>query len=360
MKIKTVSFLVWFLFFIAIFDVVFVEKQKSFFKMHFSPDVIEKEDTSLSVAFLWDVMIWGRVGENIDKKWMWAVVDGTKWYLSKRDAVVMNLETTVTDQTKKMHKTYTFKAKPEHLEWLKAFNEKLVVNLANNHMYDFFEEWLKDTLVNLDNAWVDYHWAWNNAEEAYSYKMSQIWVYKFAFLWQNCVWPVRAEANEHKAWIAFFNEKKLEEQIKLAKEKADFVVFSAHCWTEYSDAITSKQRTMYKKAIDFGADVVMAHHPHWYQAVEKYKDKMIFYSLWDYIFDIHRNTRAEEGLIVTMNIEDWEIKNYVIIPTVIKWFGETYFPTKQKRKEILNNLYKISKKFGDNPTLANWIISLKD
>lgn len=357
MKVTTFSFLLWLIFFLLIFDLVLLPKEMSYFHLNFTPKIIEKEDTKLSVSFLWDVMIWWRVWKNIEKNWIWKVIDWTKWYLSKRDAVILNFEWTVTERKEAFNKKYTFKTPAKNLVWLKQFNDKLIVNLANNHSYDFFEAGLKDTMNNLKNAWIEYLGAGFNEKEAYSYKISKIGLYKFAFISQNCIWPVSAEAWENKAWIAFFDKEKMKKEIKKAKYEADFVIFSGHCWTEYSDSIQTKQASHYRAAIDAWADAVIGHHPHWYQAIEEYKWKYIFYSLGDYIFDIHRNSRAEEWIIVTMAIEDKKITDYFIIPVVIDWFWETKFPTKSKRQNILNNLYKISQKFGDIEWIKDWIIS---
>ncbi|GIW66594.1 MAG: hypothetical protein KatS3mg095_0492 [Candidatus Parcubacteria bacterium] len=46
-----------------------------------------------------------------------------------------------------------------------------------------------------------------------------------------------------------------------------------------------RQQKICKIAIDSGADLVIGHHPHVIQNIEKYKDKYIFYSLGNFIFD---------------------------------------------------------------------------
>ena len=49
-----------------------------------------------------------------------------------------------------------------------------------------------------------------------------------------------------------------------------------------------------KKLLSFGADIIVAHHPHTVQGYEKINNKMIFYSLGNFIFDTDFQ-RAQKG-----------------------------------------------------------------
>ena len=44
-------------------------------------------------------------------------------------------------------------------------------------------------------------------------------------------------------------------------------------------------RKQYKKYLDYGADIVISHHPHVVNNYETFGDKIIFYSLGNFIFD---------------------------------------------------------------------------
>lgn len=323
------------------------------------PDEIEYKN-DIEISFLWDVMIWSRVWDAMDKNWSDYVYWGTKDYLSQRDAVILNLETTVTNREEKINKTYTFKAKSEYLEWLKQFNENLVANLANNHIWDYKSEWVVDTINNLKEYDIEYFWAWNNKTEADTVKIITVEWVKIALIWQTCVNPISFWATETKAGNSRFDKDIILQEIKKSQENnADIIVYNMHCWTEYTNWPNQIQREFAHFAIDNWADLVIWHHPHRYQPVEIYNDKLIFYSLWDYIFDIFRGRRTQEWIIANIIISDKKIVWAEIIPTYTEWFWNTVISDKKKREIVLNELYNISNKLWNIEWIKSGYIKFK-
>jgi poly-gamma-glutamate synthesis protein (capsule biosynthesis protein) len=51
------------------------------------------------------------------------------------------------------------------------------------------------------------------------------------------------------------------------------------------------------KAIDAGADLILGHHPHVIQGVERYKGKLIFYSLGNYVFGSYSDKATRSMLV---------------------------------------------------------------
>ncbi len=79
--------------------------------------------------------------------------------------------------------------------------------------------------------------------------------------------------------------KNLEEDIRKAKEKADFVVVSLHWGVHFiSKPLADYQIAVAHAAIDAGASLILGHHPHVMQAIEQYKGGLIFYSLGNFAF----------------------------------------------------------------------------
>ena len=73
--------------------------------------------------------------------------------------------------------------------------------------------------------------------------------------------------------------------IKSIKEKNRWCVIIAHAGEEFSDMPMPHVRRQYLKYIELGADIIVAHHPHVAQNYETVGDKMIFYSLGNFVFD---------------------------------------------------------------------------
>jgi poly-gamma-glutamate synthesis protein (capsule biosynthesis protein) len=306
-------------------------------------EIVYKKD--IDIAFLWDVMIGSRVWEAMDKQWQDYVYWWTKDYLFQKNAVILNLETTVTNREDKINKTYTFKAKNEHLEWLKQFNDNLVVNLANNHIWDYKSEWVIDTINNLKNSNIEYFWAWINKIEADAVKIITVEWVKIALIWQTCINPISFWATEIKAGNSRFDKDIILQEIKKSQENnADIIVYNMHCWVEYTNGPNQTQKEYAHFAIDSWADLVIWHHPHRYQPVEIYNNKLIFYSLGDYIFDIFRGRRTQEGIIANIKISDKKIIWAEIIPTYTEGYWNTILSETKRKEFALNELYEISMK----------------
>lgn len=71
----------------------------------------------------------------------------------------------------------------------------------------------------------------------------------------------------------------------LKRRRADLVVVTMHAGTEYVPRPNQPQQTFARAAIDSGADLVVGHHPHVPQTVERYRGRTIVYSLGNFIFD---------------------------------------------------------------------------
>ncbi len=319
------------------------------------PEILKK----IEIAFLWDIMLGSRVGKAIDEKWLAFAFSGTQDFLSKKDMVVLNLENPVTDQTKiAVNKRFNFKANSKHLKWLKAFNKNLVAQLANNHIWDFWTQWILDTFKHLKDYEISYFWAWKDINEANSVKIFEIKWLKIWLMWQSCIWPTSYKASNTKAGSSFVDKEVIKSEIKKAREEwVDLIIYNMHCWDEYKNWPNWTQKDYSHFAIDSWADLVIGHHPHWYQGVEKYKDKYIVYSLWDYIFDIDHSRRTKDWIIANIIIEDKKITKIEIIPTTTIWFWWTVLVTDEIYRDfILNEIYQISKPLWDIESIKKWYV----
>ena len=56
--------------------------------------------------------------------------------------------------------------------------------------------------------------------------------------------------------------------------------------------------------VDSGADIIIGHHPHVIQNYEIYKERPIFYSLGNFIFDQYFSAETQEGLAIKIILSD--------------------------------------------------------
>ncbi|MGA7912404.1 MAG: CapA family protein [Candidatus Dormiibacterota bacterium] len=95
--------------------------------------------------------------------------------------------------------------------------------------------------------------------------------------------------------------------IARARQLADIVVVQFHWGKEYerqpmaapSVPTPDDPVVIGHDAIDWGADIVIGNHPHWYQGVEIYHGKLITYAHGNFVFDQMWSEETREGVIGT-------------------------------------------------------------
>lgn len=171
-----------------------------------------------------------------------------------------------------------------------------IVSLANNHVTDYGKSGLLDTLFLLDKAGIKTVGAGKNIASASELKIVDVNEAKIGFLAYSGILPPLSDADENhpgvnpgRGWSKKYPDSGIKKiiggTIKSAKEKADFLIVSVHWGTEHTYELNSMQRTLGRFFIDSGADMVIGHHPHILQGIETYKEKLIFYSLGNFIFE---------------------------------------------------------------------------
>jgi len=251
-------------------------------------------------------------------------------YFKTADVVFGNLEGPVSNKGEKVGSIYSFRANPNMVEGLNfaGFN---VISMANNHAFDYGREAFEDTMKRLKTTGIDCVGADFSGTEAFSPVIKNVDDIKIGFLAYTNLGSPYWEATTNTSGLAWINEGLLglaKQQIKTAKEKVNILIVSLHAGEEYQKTPTQFQIDFSRMAIDAGADIIVGHHPHVVQPDEIYKDKYIFYSLGNFIFDQSFSEETMQGEIVKVLIEDKKIKEAV--PIDIKING--YF-----QPEILTN-----------------------
>ncbi len=107
------------------------------------------------------------------------------------------------------------------------------------------------------------------------------------------------------------------EEIKSAHESGSFVVIYPHWGIEYNPNASLTQTDLAHAMIDAGADLILGSHPHVIEPIEIYKDKAIFYSLGNFIFDQAQSGPTAEGLSVGISLTKDRV-SYFLFPLDIK------------------------------------------
>lgn len=218
---------------------------------------------------------------------------------SKDDYTLVNLETTLTDATEYAEKKFNFKGNPDYVSILKTGSVE-GVNIANNHSKDYLEKGYQDTINTLESVGIDY----SGNEYVHIEDIKGIKVGFIGFSNSN---------------LDYKNIDDKLNQVKL--EGAQLIVASCHWGIESNYQFNQEQQNIGHYLIDNGADVVIGHHPHVLQGIEKYKGKYIVYSLGNFCFGGKRNPKDKDSMIFkeTFIFDDKNLDgtNIEIIPCFI-------------------------------------------
>lgn len=99
-----------------------------------------------------------------------------------------------------------------------------------------------------------------------------------------------------------------------ARKNSDIQIVVVHWGDEYQQVHNRAQEALAETFVDFGADVVIGHHPHVVQDIGLIEGVPIFYSLGNYVFDQYWNEDVRRGLAVLMR-EDGAYLEFELIPT---------------------------------------------
>ena len=93
------------------------------------------------------------------------------------------------------------------------------------------------------------------------------------------------------------------------KSKCRWCIVVAHAGEEFTPLPSPYTRERYRKYLEMGADIVVGHHPHVPMNYETVGDKIIFYSLGNFIFDTdyqRSQHKTEYGIIIKLNFTENE------------------------------------------------------
>lgn len=201
-----------------------------------------------------------------------------KSILEEDDVTFANLEGTFTTSNDRQDKQYAFKGDPDYTEILTDGSVE-VVTLANNHSGDYGEQGLADTETALEEAGIDY-----------------------------CIGDTITVKEVNGVKIAFIgifvnygtddSENQLRSDIENAKKQgAELIITAFHWGSEKATQPDETQQSLAHIAIDCGADLVVGHHPHVLQGIEKYNGKYIAYSLGNFCFGGNSNPSDMDTMI---------------------------------------------------------------
>lgn len=252
---------------------------------------------------------------------------GSPWF-GEADITMLNLENAITERGYKVPKEFNFRMPPKYLQVLKDGGVD-IVNLANNHVWDYGQVGVRDTIAYLDEAGIYHVGAGATEEEAGKPVIIEIKGKSIGFLGY------------------YFMEGNVAEDVSALKKTADVVIVNFHWGTERSNYPESYQVDLAHRAIDAGADLVIGHHPHVLQGIERYKDGIIAYSLGNFIFG-GNSRRQHDTYVFQLVIRDGQKIPALIPVRVSEW--QPGWLDGEEGKLLIDNIVEYSRDL-ENPLL---------
>ncbi|HEU5000201.1 MAG TPA: CapA family protein [Lapillicoccus sp.] len=269
-------------------------------------------DPTRVVTTLWvgDVMLGRRVGQQIA-----AARDpnlpftGTADRLRAADLTIGNLECTLSRNGRPTQGGDSFGADPSSLAGMRDAGFDVLV-LANNHLGDYGDRALRETLTTARNGF-----ATTGAGETLAAALEPAIVerkgVRFGVLAFNAIGETPAATPSSAGALSVrmpprtgpLNEEDLArvtDAVRGLRSRADVVVVYPHWGTQYVHEPVPEQRAVARRLVEAGATAVIGSHPHWVQGMDLHQGRLVAHSLGNFVFDMTFSTQVQQGVALEL------------------------------------------------------------
>lgn len=242
--------------------------------------------------------------DDIPASWDDQYFAGVREYVRNADIAVANLEGVLGEHGESTKNPsgglqFAFRFPSRYAALLKREGFD-VLNIANNHAYDFGDAGLRDTQGNLAEAGIAFVGP-RGQSARFEIRGLHVTLLGYAY-------------SPHFASI--FEMAQDAEEVRQAKARGDIVVVTFHGGAEGPAAIWHEDAeetflgenrgnvvAFARAMVDAGADLVVGHGPHVLRAVECYKDKPISYSLGNFVGVGGLSTRKMAAITALLQVD---------------------------------------------------------
>jgi len=244
---------------------------------------LHASDSQIEIVAGGDVMLGSWAQETILRNGWDYPFQNLDTLLNRADIVFANLEAPFGTGGKAFEKQYSFRVAPDLVNVLKAGRINMI-NLANNHIMDFGPDVLKQTIALLGKNHIKYSGAGSDLQKARLPAQFEIKGTKIAFLCYSLTFPEEFWATDTSAGTGFPYDTFFFDDVRKLKRENDLVIVSFHWGGELLKSPKPYQVRLAHQTINAGADIILGHHPHVVQGIEVYHNKIIAYSLGNFVF----------------------------------------------------------------------------
>jgi len=239
-------------------------------------------DGRVKILITGDLCLCGDIEGGILNNPQFDPFDGIRSLLGEDDLLVANVECVISGLGERRVKYGTLRADPEIVEKIRRLD---VAILGNNHISDFGNEAAQDTRRRLEKAGITTTGWGNSLAEALEPGIVERNGIRVGFLSFSCLSTNGLNyATPVSPGVAPISTKVMRSALRAARPKCDVLVVYMHWGNEFEHEPVVDQLRVARRAIDWGADIVVGCHVHVVQTYEEYRGRWIFYGLGTFLF----------------------------------------------------------------------------
>lgn len=251
--------------------------------------------------------------------------------LSKNDLVIANLESPIIRSNIEVKDHMCFSGNPDFLKQLKYVN---LFSTANNHINDFGNQGISETLEEIEKAEIKHNGIYKESYRPFIIEKQKIAIITLTDLMNH-------EIDEDSEWkLLRMDRPKVKILISEYANKGYFVIIFAHVgmlFTRFPNPITFNFLHQY---VDAGAKLIVTSHSHCLGGMEVYKGVPIVHSLGDFLMD-GASFRRRRAAYLTVEIDNQEIKEINVTPVYTTDDLFTDYPDKKTSNKMLKSFYQV-------------------
>ncbi|BAZ53965.1 poly-gamma-glutamate biosynthesis protein [Nostoc sp. NIES-4103] len=326
----------------------------------------------VTLAFIGDVMLGRGVNEQMKRKSPESLWGDVLPILRGADAVIANLECAITQHTQEWSRTpkmFYFRADPTAVEVLRTANIQCV-SLANNHILDFNDQGLLDTLKYLDATGIRHAGAGRDMSQATTPIIIDIAGLRVGMIALTDNEPDFA-ATKDSPGINYLEiipnplTLSLIESavVQLRQAGAKLVILSAHWGPNMVISPPPHFRQFAHAVVDSGVDIFHGHSAHIFQGVENYKQGLILYDTGDFLDDyaVDPVLRNDWSFVFLVEVSDRGLYKLRLIPVILQ-YAQVDLAKTEEFTAICHRMLGLSAAFNTNifPTAEGLEVKLRN
>jgi poly-gamma-glutamate capsule biosynthesis protein CapA/YwtB (metallophosphatase superfamily) len=273
--------------------------------------------------------------------------------LAAAEITVGNFESTLSTAGSPTQGGDSFAASPRVTSGLRAAGFDLV-SLANNHVGDYGDRALRQTIARFDSSGIETVGAGRNLAAARRPVIIKRNGVRIGFLAVDSIGETPAATGSRPGTnrlnmpprtgpLNRSQLRRITSDIRALDRRVDVVVVLTHWGTQYTHRPESSQRVAARAFADAGADLVIGGHPHWVQGLAMAGSAVVVHSLGNFVFDMDFQTKTREGVFLEIVLWNNRVKAVEPVPYVIDNSFTPRLVGGARSKDILADLWRSSR-----------------